>query len=155
MADEILQGVLLSRQETKTLKQLKDMGNVKVPVQKKDINYYVVALEEFLQEEAVTFYLDTANGDDTNSGLSRSKPMKTVAAVVALARSMAGGDYFVSKYRLTILGEGETISFNGVSHTNTVLFDTNAFRSNPYVAESDHLPFQVITSEDRDRKSVV
>ena len=44
------------------------MGNIKVPVQKKDINYYVVALEEFLQEEAVTFYLDTANGDDSNSG---------------------------------------------------------------------------------------
>ena len=149
MADDILQGVLLSRKETKTLKQLKDMGNVKVPVQKKDINYYVVALEEFLQEEAVTFYLDTANGDDTNSGLSRSKPMKTVAAVVALARSMAGGDYFVRKYRLTILGEGETISFNGATHTNTVLFDTSAFRSDPYVAESDYLPFQVITSEDR------
>lgn len=148
MADEILQGVLLSRKETKTLKQLKDMGNVKVPVQKKDINYYQVALEEFLQEEAVTFYLDTANGDDTNSGLSRSKPMKTVAAVVALARSLAGGDYFVSKYRLVILGEGETISFNGVTHTNTVLFDVYAFRSDPYVAESDLLPFQVITSED-------
>jgi hypothetical protein len=125
------------------------MGNIKVPVQKKDINYYVAALEEFLQEEAVTFYLDTANGNDSNSGLSRSKPMKTVAAVVALARSMAGGDYFVRKYRLTVLGEGETISFNGVTHTNTVLFDTNAFRSDPYVAESDYLPFQVITSEDR------
>ena len=75
--------------------------------------------------------------------------MKTVAAVVALARSMAGGDYLVSKYRLTILGEGETISFNGVTHTNTVLFDTNDLISDPYVPESNYLPFQVITSEDR------
>lgn len=150
MADDILQGVLLSRKETKTLKQLKEMGNVKVPVQRKDINYYLVALEELLQEEAVTFYLDVVTGDDSNSGLSRSMPMKTVAAVVALARSMAGGNYSVSKYRLTILGEGETISFNGVTHTNAVLFDATDFRSDPYIPESDDLlPFQVITSEDR------
>src|SRR5574344_2497846 len=88
MADD---GVKLSTKAEKTYAELIALGGVKVPVLKKDVNFYQLPIE-YLQAADVsdnqnTWYLDPVNGLDTNSGLSRSAPKKTGDAVVIACKA--------------------------------------------------------------------
>lgn len=149
-------GVKLSSKETRSLSQLLAMSGVRIPAFKPNKNYYQLPIEELLnlQSEATTYYLDTASGDDSNSGLSRSAPKQSVAAVVRLARSLNGGDaastYDTRQCRLVILGSAQD-SGEGLPQF-TVNIDSTEWRDYETGGEPGmnlDFPFQVVICEDR------
>lgn len=108
-----MSGIKLSEKATKSLNELKFIGGVTVPALKKNTNMYQIPIEELLHQELLTYYLDAENGDDANSGLSRSKPMKTPVEVIKASLLSAS-----SKRQLVILNALD-------SENNVVTFDGN------------------------------
>lgn len=111
MADD---GLKLSTKAEKTFAELIALGGVKVPVLKKDTDYYQMPIEALqavdVSDNQNTWYLDPVNGLDTNSGMSRSAPKKTGDAVV-IACKTAGK----TAGRLVVMAGTGTVTFTAAN----------------------------------------
>lgn len=54
----MVEGIKLSQKADKTVEELKQLGNIKIPVFKKDVNYYQVDFENLLYHLESIFYAD-------------------------------------------------------------------------------------------------